>query len=175
MTTHLSHGDTTSFVERTPARHGQTIKEAATCRLLADPIEFSQNMARVIEHGVLADVLMEDTPKQIDELRQEFQSLVEAAIQRKDVPAITASFTEYHEFMTYALTEAREYGVAFGAVLEQLRVGLSEVVELRNRGLTFGDTQSHDDLIRLRRTHGLPYSSEWQDTDLAKAKEADAA
>ncbi len=172
MTQHLDHGSIPTFVERNPARHNQTIRTAASYRLLADPIEFSQNMAREIELGVLADLLMEDTPKQIDELRDRFQGLVEAAIERKDVPAIEGAFVGYHEFVTYALCDAREYGVALGAVMEQLRVGLTAVVDLWNRGTTFADAQSRDDVIRIRRKYGLPFVPDWSDTDMAKADEA---
>ncbi len=171
MTKHLTHGSIPSFVERNPARHNQTMPLAETSRLLADPIEFSQNVARVIEHGLLAEVLMEDEPKQIDDLRQEFEFLVETAIRRKDVPAIAETFLEYHQFVTYALAESREYGVALGAVMEQLRVGLGGVVDLRNRGLTTGDIHAFEDLMRLRRKHDLPYSSGWGETDGAKVKE----
>lgn len=67
-------------------------------------------MARVIEHGMLSDLLMPDEPRQIDDLRQEFEFLVETVIQRKDLAAIAATWLHYHEFMTYAPGESREYG-----------------------------------------------------------------
>jgi len=171
VTHHLHHGDTPAFVERNPARYNQTTRLAETQQLLANPIVFAQEMARVIEHGMLSDLLMPDAPRQIDDLRQEFEFLVETAIRRKDLEAIAATFLEYHQFMTYALGESREYGVALGAVMEQLRVGLTGIVDLSHRGVTTGDAYAFDNLGRLRREHGLPFSSGWEDTDGAKVKE----
>lgn len=175
MSHHLDHGDTPAFVERNPARYNQTMRLATTERLLGNPTAFAQEMARVIEHGMLADLLMEDAPRQIEDLRQEFEFLVETAIRRKDVPAIAATFLQYHQFMTYALGESREYGVALGAVMEQLRVGLTGLVDLSHRGLTTGDVMALKDLGRLRREHGLPFSSGWQDTDGAELTEEPAS
>lgn len=166
----MSHGDTPAFVERNPARYNQTMQLAETERLLGNPIAFAQEMARVIEHGMLADLFMEDAPGQIDDLRQEFEFLVETAIRRKDLPAIAATFLQYHQFMTYALGECREYGVALGAVMEQLRVGLTGIVDLSHRGLTTGDVASLKDLGSLRRKHDLPYSSGWNETDGARVE-----
>lgn len=165
MTRHMNHGSTPAFVERNPARHNQSIPLAETYRLLADPIEFSQNMARVIEHGVLAELFMEDEPQQIDDLQEEFQFLIDTAIRSRNMPAIEEAWARYGEFVTYAFAEAREYGVALGAVMEQLRVGLTAVVDLHNRGLTGGDVASLKDLGSLRRKHDLPYSSGWNETD----------
>ncbi len=171
MTHHLHHGDTPAFVERNPARYNQTMRLTETHRVLGNPIVFAQEMARVIEHGMLSDLLMPDEPKQIDELRQEFEFLVDTAIRRKDLAAIAATWLHYHEFMTYALGESREYGVALGAVMEQLRVGLAGIVDLSHRGLTAGDVMAVKDLGRLRREHDLPFSSGWTDTDGAKVKD----
>ncbi len=80
MTEHMDLGSTPNFVERPAARHNQTIREAATHRLLADPIEFSQNMARILTTGILDDVLIQDTPKQIDDIRSEFEYLIDQAL-----------------------------------------------------------------------------------------------
>jgi hypothetical protein len=40
MTEHMDLGSKPNLVKRSPARYSQTIREAATHRLLADPIEF---------------------------------------------------------------------------------------------------------------------------------------
>jgi hypothetical protein len=39
--------------------------------------------------------------------------------------------------------------------MEQLRGGLSAVVDLRHRGLTQGDVNTMNDLARVRRKHDL--------------------
>ena len=174
MTEHMDLGMNPNFVERNPARYNQTIKEAATHRLLADPIEFSQNMARVLITGLLDDVLMQDAPKQVGDLEGEFSHIMDQAMATKDQMAIEEVWVKYTEFMTYALCEAREYGVAMGAVMEQLRLGLVGVVDLSRRGLTRADCMSHNDLQRLRLKYGLEWSSAYEETDLSKIKD-DAA
>ena len=63
---------------------------------------------------------------------------------------------------------------SLGAVKEQLRIGLSAVVDLSNRGLVFGDMQAHNDLQRLRRKHDMPPSSSYGGTDYATIKEEPA-
>ena len=120
MTEYMDLGSTPNFVERPAARHNQTIREAATYRLLADPVEFSQNMARVLITGLLDDVLMQDAPKQVEDLQDEFSYIMDQAVARKELVAIEEVWMRYAEFVTYALCEAREYGVAMGAVMEQL-------------------------------------------------------
>ncbi len=131
MTEHMDLGSTPNFVERNPARYNQTIREASTHRLLADPIEFSQNMARVLITGLLDDVLMQDAPKQVEDLQDELSYIMDQAVARKDLVAIEEVWMRYNEFVTYALCEAREYGVAMGAVMEQLRLTLPEARQHR--------------------------------------------
>ena len=167
MTEHMDLGSKPNFVERNPARYNQTIREAATHRLLADPIEFSQNMARILITGLLDDVLMQDAPKQVEDLQDEFSYIMDQAIASKDCVAIEEVWTRYVEFVTYALCEAREYGIAMGAVVEQLRVGLGSVVDLSRRGLTFGDVQSFKELGELRQKYNFRYSSGFEETDYA--------
>jgi len=167
MTEHMDLGSTPNFVERPAARYNQTIREAATHRLLADPIEFSQNMARVLITGLLDDVLMQDAPRQVEDLQNEFGYIMEQAVARKDLVAIEEVWMRYVEFVTYALGEAREYGVAMGAVMEQLRLGLVGVVDFSRRGLTFGDVQSFKELGELRQKYNFKYSSGFEETDYA--------
>jgi len=174
MTDHLGHGTLPNFVERNPARYNQTIREAATYRLLANPVEFSQNMARVFATGLLEEALIHDAPKQIENLRDEFAYLVDQAIERADKAAVESCFTLFNEFFGYALMEARKYGVALGAVMEQHRVGLSGMVDLKHRGLTTGDVSTLKDLQRLRQRHDLEKSSVWEETDLARDEAAAA-
>lgn len=76
--------------------------------------------------------------------------------------------------MPYAEGDAREYGIALGAVMEHLRVGLAHVVDLRNRGLTHADAMAHNDLQRLRLKYRLEWSPAYKETDLSKIKD-DAA
>lgn len=170
----MDHGSVPSFVERPDARYNQTIREASTSRLLADPIEFAQNMARLIEVGTLEEVLIQDTSRQVEDIREEFELLIDTAIRRKDLAAVEELFAVFNGFVTSAFHDAREYGVALGAVMEQFRVGLTGVVDLRNRGLTFGDVQSLEDLGRLRRKHNLPHRGGDRETDDAASRE-DAA
>jgi len=54
----------------------------------SDPIEFSQNMARVLITGLLDDVLMQDAPKQVEDLQDEFSYMMDQAVARKDLVAI---------------------------------------------------------------------------------------
>ncbi len=175
MTEHMDLGSTPNFVERNSARYNQTIREAATHRLLADPIEFSQNMARILTTGILDDVLIQDTPRQIDDIRSEFEYLMDQALRQKDLAAAEDVFQEYVSFVTYAEGDAREYGIALGAVMEHLRVGLGHVVDLRNRGLTHADAMAHNDLQRLRLKYRLEWSSGYKETDLSKIKDDAAA
>jgi hypothetical protein len=124
-------------------------------------------MARVLITGLQDDVLMQDVPKQGADLQDEFGYLMDQATASKDQAAIEEVWMKYAEFVTYALCEAREYGVAMGAVMEQLRLGLVSVVDLSRRGLTFGDTQSFTDLVKLRRKYDYKYSSGFEETDYA--------
>jgi len=133
----------------------------------ADPIEFSQNMARVLITGLLDDVLMQDAPNQVEDLQEQFSHMMDQAVARKDLVAIVEVWVKYTEFVTYALSEVREYGVAMGAVMEQLRLGLVSVVDLSRRGLTFGDTQSFNELGQLRRKYNFKFSSGFEETDYA--------
>lgn len=171
----MEHGAIPNFVERNPARYNQTMREAATHRFLADPIEFAQNMARILETGLLEDLLIQDEPRQVQDFREEYEFMIDTAIRRKDVHVVEELLAEYHGFVTSALNDAREYGVALGAVMEQLRVGLAGVVDLRNRGLTFGDVQVKNDLQSLRRKHGLPRSGAQNEADVPRAEAKDAA
>jgi len=141
----------------------------------ADPIEFSQNVARILQQGLLDDLLIQDVPKQIEDIRLEFEYLMDQALRQKDITAAEDVWQEYVSFVTYAESDAREYGIVLSAVMEQLRVGLGHVVDLRNRGLTYGDAQSKNDLQRLRRKHGLPRAGVRQETDFAKIKDDAAA
>ncbi len=107
----------------------------------------------------------------------EFEYLMDQALRQKDVKAAEDVFQEYVSFVTYAEGDAREYGIALGAVMEHLRVGLGHVVDLRNRGLTHADCMAHNDLQRLRRLR-LKYRLEWSsgdETDLSKIKDDTAA
>jgi hypothetical protein len=175
MTEHMDLGSKPNLVERNPARYNQTIREAANHRFLADPVAFAQNMSRILETGILDDVLMRDVPVQIDDMRQEFEYLMDQAMTSREPAAIADVWVKYTEFMLYALGEAREYGVAMGAVMEQLRLGLVSVVDLSRRGLTFGDTQSFTELGKLRRKYGFRFSAEFDETDLSKIKEDNVA
>lgn len=170
----MARGDIMAPVERPKTRYGMTPEEAKAHRLLSDPIEFSQNIARELLGGDMDGILIDDTPKQIDELRNEFEWMLDQAIERHDKPAATDAFIQYTEFVTYALHQAQEHGVALGAVMEQLRNGLSGVAGLSRRGLIFGDVQTLKDLQELRRKHDLKPSSQYAKTDLAKAEESEA-
>ncbi len=106
--------DTPGTVERPPARYNMTVEEAEAIQLLHDPIEFAQNIGRVLEQGELSDVLMVDVPKQVDDARRRFETLLELAVERGDTAVIQKALGEYIDFVTGALAEAREYGIAFG-------------------------------------------------------------
>jgi len=131
-------------------------------------------MAHVIECGMLSDLLMHDAPQQIEDHREQFEFMIENVIRRQDMPAITETFRRYTEFVTYALTDAHEYGVAMGAVMEHLRVGLSGGVDLQNRGLTKGDMGSIQDLQNLRRKYDLRSRAEDPEAQIAETEGAGA-
>jgi hypothetical protein len=169
----MNHGDTIAFVERNPARYGKHIDLADAERFLADPIEFSQNIARLLSLGTLHELLMEDVPRQVEDQCAQLEYMVETAHRRKDVPAATAAFDKYTDVVRGGLSEAREYGVAMGAVMEQLRIGLLRIVDLKNRGLTSYDMSILNDLQKLRQEHNLRSTSGHEDTDLAKAEKRD--
>ncbi len=147
--------DIPGTVERPPARHNMTIEEAETLRLLHDPIDFAQNIGRVLEQGELQAVLMADVPTQVEEARNRFASLLELAVERGERSAIQDVMGRYTDFVIQALGEAREYGVAWGAVLEQLRVGLLEIHDLKQRGMTYSDAMTAKTTSELRRKHNL--------------------
>lgn len=142
-------------VERPPARYNQSIQEAAALKVLHDPIEFAQNFKRSIAESDLEALELAVLPKQVDDQRNELRRMLDLAIERKDMEAIRAVRDHYEDFLHYAFGEAQEYGVALGAVLEQLRVGLVSVHELQHRGLTFGDVSERQSIAEIRRKHGL--------------------
>jgi hypothetical protein len=149
------HESSADSVDLNRARYALAIREAQATRLLADPIAFSQTMGNELIEGSMEDLLINENPKQIGKLRDEFDRLMDEALERRDTDATLDIYHHYSDFLTYALNEARHYGYAMGAIVEQLRIGLIGVVELRNRGMTFGDTQTYSALQRLRQKHGL--------------------
>lgn len=166
----MAHGDIMNPVERPKTRYGMLPDEAKTHRLLSDPIEFSQNIARELYGTDLDGVFSEDMPKQLDDLRTEFEYMVDQAIERHDKLAAKDVFNRYTEFITYAIGEAHEYGIAIGAIMEQLRTGVAGVADLSRRGLIYGDVMQLKDLQKLRRQHDMKCSSLYAETDLMRAE-----
>lgn len=154
------HQDIPGTVERPPGRHNIRIDEAEAIYLLHDPIDFAQNIGRVLEQGELQGVLMKDVPNQVDDARCRFESLLEIAVERGEQAVTKDVMIKYTEFVTAALAEAREYGIAWGAVLEQLRVGLLEIVDLKARGMSYSDVRTQEEISKLRRKYNLVASDQ---------------
>lgn len=152
--------DIPGTVERPATRHNMTIDETKAYRLLQDPIDFAQNMGRALWCGELQPILMNDVPDEVDDVRSEFESLLDMAIERGEATAIQDVFIQYTEFVTGALGDAREYGIAEGVVLEQLRVGLLEISDLKQRGMTYVDGRTRNDMTELRRKYNLAPSDQ---------------
>jgi len=151
----MNHGDTPNWKSFSPARYNKSVKHAETEQFLADPIAFAQNIDRVVSVGCLQELLLRDVPLNVDDLRDEWEVLVGQAIERGDREIIQEVFMCYTEFLMYATQEARELGVAIGAVMEQFRTGLVAIVDQTNRGLSDIDIREKQSMQDLRRKYGF--------------------
>lgn len=137
-------------VERPIARAGLRDDESRAMDILEDPIEFAQNIARTLEGGELQGVLINALPVTEDKQLRELQGLLEEVIQQRDWEAVTRISNKLNDKTNAAADAAHEYGVALGAVMEQLRTGLLDVVRLRNAGETEYQRRAAEDIAKLK-------------------------
>lgn len=142
--------------------------------LLNDPVGFAQDTSRELQRTDLDGVLIDDAPKQIDDLRTEFEYMFESDLRRDGSAAASDVLTAYTEFVTYALGQAQQYGIALGAVLEQFRAGLVRVADLSRRGFIYGDVSTLNDLQQLWRKRNPSPSTGYAKSDLEHADKEQA-
>jgi hypothetical protein len=142
--------DIPTMVERPIARAGMREDESRAAALVEDAVEFAQNIGRVLESGDLQGILMTDMPVVPEQHLHELQAMLREAIERRDWDAARKIGDTLDDETTSSLHDAREYGIALGTVLEQLRGGLLEIVRLRNAGMTRHDRSVADTIAELR-------------------------
>lgn len=147
--------DIHNMVERPITRAGLREDESRALAILEDPIEFSQNITRVLEGGELQGMLINAMPVTPEEQLRELQEMLREAIKRRDWNAATKLFDELDDETNAATSAAREYGIAIGAVMEQFRTGLLDTVRLRNAGMTRHDRRVAKEITELRSALGL--------------------
>lgn len=148
--------DIPAMVERPICRDGLREDESRALALIEDPIEFSQNVARDLwSMHDLQGLLIEDLPSAPRRNLYALKAMLREAIARRDWTATEKISDMLDDEVTASLTTAREYGIAFGAVLEQLRGGLLDLARLHNAGATSNDQRVANDIAALRKLLSL--------------------
>ncbi len=142
--------DIYNMVERPIERAGLRRDESEALAILEDSIEFSQNIARVLKGGELQGVLGDAMPVIPQQHLEELQQMLREAIRRRDWEAVDKISDKLSDETTSATIDAEEYGIAIGAVMEQLRSGLLEIERLRRAGMTSHDRRVDDEITELR-------------------------
>lgn len=139
--------DTMGSVERSSARDGLTSREGAVMDLLEDPVEFAQNMHRTLySSSDLQELLSPDAPKRVDEIKSGMWEALGTAMERKNFDVAKEIHFTLESTINAAQGEAEEYGIAKGAIMEQLRQGLLELARLRFEDGTYTIDRMASDL-----------------------------